>query len=486
MLNKFSFALLFLLTVALYTAAQKADAPRLPATEAGQRVEAYIKAFNSGDEQTMRAFISNNIADASLKRRSIADRIQVYKEMLGNMKKLELHRVLEASPSAITALFQTGKGEWVEFSFEFEPEPPHKILGLRVEDTDAPSESNGTATNGGVMAQAKLTEAEFIAALEKHLGELVKADEFSGAVLVAKNGRPFFQKAYGLASKEYNVANRLDTKFNLGSINKIFTQVAIGQLAEQGKLTFDDTLAKHLTDYPNREAAEKITIRQLLSMTSGVGDFFGDKFDATPKDKLRTLKDFIPLFANEPLAFEPGTKQQYSNGGYILLGAIIEKLSGQSYYDYVRENIFKPAGMENTDSFEADASTPNLASGYTRRGSANGSRRNNFYTRPARGSSAGGGYSTVEDMLKFTIALQSGRLRQPDFRKSTSNVNGSGEGKTGNGVGVGIAGGAPGINGVVEHDPSTGYTIIVMSNYDPPSAESVSKRIRQMLKQVGK
>ena len=471
MLKKTSLALSLLLAIIAHAAAQQADKPQLPATEAGERVAAYIKAFNTGDEAVMRAFMANNISEASLKRRSIDERIEIYKEMRGNMEKLELRRVVEATPNAITLLFQTGKGEWFEFGFEFEADAPHKLLGLRIEDREAPSD-NKPAGNVPTVP-AKMNEAEFTTTLEKYLGELVKADEFSGTVLVAKNGKPLFQKAYGLASKEYNVANRPDTKFNLGSINKIFTQVAIGQLVEQGKLSYDDLMAKYLDDYPNRDAAAKVTIRQLLSMSSGIGDFFGDKFDATAKDRFRNLKDFVPMFANEPLLFEPGTKQQYSNGGYVLLGAIIEKVSGQSYYDYVREHIFKPAGMESTDYYEADVPVQNLASGYTREGSAKGARRNNIYTRPARGSSAGGGYSTAEDLLRFANALQSGKLHKASFSKAQG---GDGD--------LGIAGGAPGINALLEADASTGYTIIVMSNYDPPTATSLGKQISQWVSRV--
>jgi len=179
------------------------------------------------------------------------------------------------------------------------------------------------------------------------------------------------------------------------------------------------------------------------------------------------------MFAGEPLLFEPGTKQQYSNGGYVLLGAIIEKVTGQSYYDYVREHIFKPAGMENTDYYEADVPVQNLASGYTREGGANGARRNNIYTRPARGSSAGGGYSTAEDLLRFANALQSGKLHKANFSKSPS---GDGD--------LGIAGGAPGINALLEADTSSGYTVVVMSNYDPPTATSLGKQIRQWISRI--
>jgi CubicO group peptidase (beta-lactamase class C family) len=205
-------------------------------------------------------------------------------------------------------------------------------------------------------------------------------------------------------------------------------------------------------------------------MQSGIGDFFGPKFDATPKNRIRAIKDYLPLFADQPLKFEPGTSRAYSNGGYIALGAIIEKVTGQSYYDYVREHVFKPAGMENTDSYEVDVVTPNLATGYAR--GPNGVRVSNVYTAPARGSSAGGGYSTAEDLLKFTVAMRNNKLLSEAQTKRM--LQG----------GLGIAGGAPGINAELEIDPASGYTIIVLSNYDPPSAANISQQIRKWIASI--
>ncbi len=484
LMNVISPACLAFLLLISPVVAQNADTPTLPSTAAGQRVAAYIKAFNTGDEQVMRNFFAENVSTPALERRSLDERVGIYKQMRGNMETMELRRVLEANDAAITVLIQTRKGQWFEIGFQFEAESPHKLLGLRVEDREAPP--TGAQVNTEAPA-TPLTEGEALALIEKLLNELVAADEFSGAIIIAKGGAPVLQKAYGLASLEYNVPNRIDTKFNLGSINKVFTQVAIGQLIEQGKLSFDDTLGKHLPDYPNRAAAEKVTIRHLLDMASGIGDFFGPEFDAMPKDRLRTIKDFLPLFAGKQLEFEPGTKQQYSNGGYIVLGAIVEKVSGQDYYDYVRAAIFKPAGMQNTDWYEADLPVPNMASGYTREGmGGKQGRKNNLYTRPAKGSPAGGGYSTAEDLFKFALALQAGKLRQPDFRKpAAGEAKNSHPGNAAVFNGLGIAGGAPGINALlVVGAAAKGYTVIVMSNYDPPSAEATGKKIRGLLARV--
>lgn len=474
--SNLSKAVCTVLLVAGSLIAQSPKPAQLPDSAAGRRVAAYIAAFNSGNEQTMRDFITNNVAPTALQQRPIEARLDVYRQMHGNMGGLEVRRVLEAQDSAVKILALTKQNEWFEIGFQFESAPPYKLLGIRVEDAEPPS-----ATAAAESSPAVITEGDLIANVDKYLSDAVAAEEFSGTVLIAKKNSPVFQKAYGLASREYNVANRIDTRFNLGSINKIFTQVAIGQLAEQGKLTFDDKLAKHLPDFPNREAAEKITIRQLLDMSSGIGDFFGPDFEATPKDKLRTIGDFMALFAKKPLLFEPGTKTQYSNGGYVVLGAIVEKISGRDYYQYVRENIFKPADMRDTDWYEADLTTPNLASGYTSErtaGRAESTRRNNIYSRPARGSSAGGGYSTAPDLLKFATALQEGKLRVPDFRRA-GNSGARTTGSTGTAFGgLGIAGGAPGINAVLEVGGEQGYTVVVMSNYDPPSAERVAKQIR--------
>jgi len=328
--------------------------------------------------------------------------------------------------------------------------------------------------------------------LEAYLAEQAKADEFSGTVLVARKGRVLYEKAFGLANKDFGVPNRVDTKFNLGSINKFFTKIAVGQLVQEGKLSFDDTLGKILPDYPNPDARQKVTIRHLLNMTSGIGDFFGPEFEGTPKDRIRSIKDYLPLFSSKPLAFEPGIQRKYSNGGYVALGAVIEKITGQSYYDYVRENIFKPAGMENTDSYEADAPIQNLAMGYTRgeEGKKDNPWRSNIYTRPARGSSAGGGYSTVEDLLKFILSLQANKFLSPEYtawllndQEPTKDRKAKPDSKVKKG-GLGIAGGAPGINTMLEMDPKSGYTTIVLTNYDPPCAMNVNRVIKGFLSRV--
>ncbi len=430
----------------------------LPDTPAGKALGKFIKSLNSGDLATMKQFHKETGGDEDNAEQDLG----FYQQTGG----LTLHSVTKSSDYEIIVLAQAKKdGRWLSFGIAVEQQAPHAVTDLRVQPTEAPGEKKSESQPEA--STAKKSEAEVLKELPGWLDKQAAEDKFSGAVLIAKNGQPIFQKAVGLASKESKTPNRMDTKFNLGSINKIFTRIAITQLIEQGKLAWDDKLGKLLPDYPNKDAKEKVTLKHLVEMQSGIGDFFGPKFEATPKTKIRSINDYLPLFANEALAFEPGTKRAYSNGGYIVLGAIIEKVTGQSYYDYVREHIFKPAGMTNTDAFFSDAKTPNLAEGY--RLNEKGERVNNVDTRPARGSSAGGGYSTTEDLLKFSNALLANKLISAGNTKRIV------------GGGLGIAGGAPGINSELEIDPASGYTIVVMGNYDPPNAANVNRHIRSQL-----
>lgn len=460
-----SISLIAILVFACIACAGDETAVRFPETNAGKRAESYFSAFNSNNENDMRTYLEQNIAPHTLKERPIEERMAVYRQLKSDLAMLEPVKILKESTDAIKLVARSAKESWLELVFEFEKSAPYKLLGIRIMRLDEPPDLDAPTT--------PITEAEMLRELETFMDEISIEDKFSGVVLLAKGEKPVSRKAYGLASKEYNIPNRVDTRFNLGSINKFLTRIAIEQLEGKGILGLDDPISKHLPDYSNKEAAEKVTIRHLLDMTSGIGDFFGEKYQSTPKDRIRTLSDYLLLFGDEPLLFEPGTSSQYSNGGYIVLGLIIEKVSGQTYFDYVRDHIYKIVGMGSTTHLEADVPTENVASGYTNNWDENDHpgepRRNNIYTRPARGSSAGGGYSTVDDLLKLVVALKMNKLLAP---KTSEEINESG---------ISIAGGAPGINALVETNPETDYVIIVLSNYDPPAAGKVARKINSFL-----
>jgi CubicO group peptidase (beta-lactamase class C family) len=271
-------------------------------------------------------------------------------------------------------------------------------------------------------------------------------------------------------------------------MNKMFTAVAILQLAQARKLDPKDAVGKYLTDYPNQDVASKVTIRQLLSHTGGTGDIFGPDFDAH-RLELKNIGDYVKLYGSRGPKFEPGSRWEYSNYGFILLGAIIEKASGQSYYDYVREHIFEPAGMGSTGSEPEDKALADRSIGYTKMDSTVWAP--NTATLPYRGSSAGGGYSTVEDLTRFAEALKSHKLLDTLYTEMlTTGKQGTPdstyafgfEDRTFNGARCfGHGGGAPGMNGDLKICPAPGYVVVVLANLDPPAASRISDFIANRL-----
>lgn len=328
------------------------------------------------------------------------------------------------------------------------------------------------------LATTTVDEARLVKELGTFVQGLADQNQFSGTVLVAKDGVPIFEAAHGYASLDYMVPNQIDTKFNLGSMNKMFTGVAIAQLAERGKLSFEDRVVDHVPDYPNEEVARKVKIHHLLTHTSGMGNYWTPEYMRTSKDRFRAVEDYLPLFADQPLLFEPGSSYSYSNSGFMVLGLIVERVSGQSYFDYVREHIYEPARMKNTDAYELDSVVPNHAVGYTHQGAGTGELRNNLFLHVVKGGPAGGGYSTVQDLLSFSNALLGHRLLTEKMTNQVleSKVESDGANRTygygfrnllenGHRV-VGHAGGFPGINSYLDMYVDLGYTVAVMSNRD--------------------
>jgi CubicO group peptidase (beta-lactamase class C family) len=335
-----------------------------------------------------------------------------------------------------------------------------------------------TAASGGDTS-GRMSDAQIVDDLRSHLNKLVSQDKFSGVVLLARNGKILFEHAYGDADKAFGIPNKVDTRFNLGSMGKMFTAVSIMQLLERGKLSLDARLIDVLPDYPNKDVAGKITIYQLLTHTSGLGDFFTPEFAGNNPSKFATLESLLPFFVDQPLRFAPGTQWAYSNAGYIVLGLVVQKVSGESYYDYVRQHVFALAGMTDTGNWPADEVIPNRAQGYTTVGVPPGSPRKSNIFSVQRGSSAGGGYSTVGDLLKFAAALEGHKLLSKQYTDmmmaGKAETTFFGEGKYAfamfdnviNSVRlVGHGGSGPGIMSNLDMYPDSGYVVAIMTNYD--------------------
>ncbi|MEW6126203.1 MAG: serine hydrolase [Acidobacteriota bacterium] len=469
------------------------DEVKLPDTPAGKTFAAFVKALNSGDLKTMEQFHRER-GDGI----EIAEKDMDFYNQSGGVK---VHRVVSSSDLEITAQIQTQKDRrLLNLTLQVQPTPPHAVDMIQVQPA---TESDGNETATGkpdrpATPAKKLTQSEMLAEIEKFLDAQAAADKFSGVALIAKDGKAIFKKAYGMAVKSTSTPNRVDTKFNLGSMNKMFTAVSIGQLVEAGKLALDDKVGKYLPDYPNPDVRDKVTIHHLLTHTSGLGSYWNKKFDER-RAQIKTVADYLALFADEPLRFEPGARFAYSNSGFIVLGAIIEKVSGQNYFDYVREHIYKPAGMTGSDCFAMTANTPNMAMGYTLMSDNEGERltmrKANSDSRPNRGGPAGGGYSTPEDLLKFASALTANKLLSAKLTElfTTGKVAmGGGDARYAYGFGdmrvngkraFGHNGGAPGIASSLSMFPESGYTVIIMTNYDPPQMLPVVRKIEGWVSQ---
>jgi CubicO group peptidase (beta-lactamase class C family) len=429
----------------------------------------WLDAFNSGDSARIAAFWQK-YQGTGAEERTEGD--LHLRKITGGMKIL---KVTEDTGTHLVALMQEANGGYSESILDLASTDP-----LRIGRIGGHPVGNPVPPPAGSAAVASSDE-DLASLIRSHVAALPPENGFSGAILVAHNGKVVLEQAWGLADNEKHIANSANTQFCLGSMNKMFTAVAVLQLVQQGKLALDDPIAKYWRDYPNRDLASRVTIRELLEHSGGTGDIFTPEYEAH-RLETKTLADYVTLFGNRPVSFDPGTRMEYSNYGFILLGRLIELVTSESYEDYVQKNIFLPAGMRHTDSRPEAERVAGRAIGYTRAPSGLVA---NTSTLPWSGTSAGGGYSTVHDLLLFAEALQSGKLLSPpSLKEATTDL-------THKGYGLGFyaledgayghGGGAPGINGELHILPERGYVLIALANRDPRMATSTVDAIQSML-----
>jgi D-alanyl-D-alanine carboxypeptidase len=426
--------------------ATTADAP------AQKALADYLEAFNSGDVSRMHAF------DVTWRPEMPIAKMRSWRAMTGGFTLL---RVEKSDSLSITALLQEKNSDTVaRLQLEVSPDDPTRIIAMSFLAIPRPAD----------LAIAHMSEGDAVAALSARADELAKRDRFSGAILFAKNGNILIEKAWGRADRELGTKASVETQFRIGSMNKMFTAVAVLQLVEAGKLALSDPILKFLPDYPNKDLASKVTVRNLLTHTGGTRDIFGQAF-VENRMNLKEHGDYLKLYGARDQV--PGGLFSYSNYGFVLLGALIEKVSGMSYYDYVQKNIFAPAGMTSTGSLPEVESVPNRAQGYMQK---QGAWVSNADTLPWRGTAAGGGYSTVGDLLRFAGALEAGKLISKAMLAEATRIQeppyGYGFFPPGEGAlrHYGHAGGAPGMSGELRIYPQLGYVIVALSNLDPPVA----------------
>src|SRR5580692_6660607 len=452
-------AVFLLLSISAFSAAQ---AP------ASRQLAEWLAAYDGTDWNAYLAFLKTNFAiqpGGAFQDQGFRDRNGGY-----DLKKIESKTLTQ-----VTALIQEQATDgFARAVLEVEPEEPHRITKLEVKLIERPAE----------FALPHLTDQQLVAALRKRLEDEMTSDRFAGVVLVAKEGKPIFAQAYGPADREHNSPNTLTTRFSIASMSKMFTAVAVMQQVQAGKVALDDPLLKYLPDYPNKELAAKVTIGELLTNTGGTGDIWGPEYDQH-RLELHTLEDYIHLYGSRALRFEPGSRYEYSNYGFILLGAVIEKVSGQSYSDYVHQHVFDPAGMTSTSSGMEDKAIPNLSVEYTKMGATHWVPITDAPTNS--GSSAGAGFSTAGDLLRFANALRLNKFLDAQHTKlmTTGRVaNPFGFDAYGFGVQTingnqcfGHNGSGRGVNGDLEMCLDSTYTVVALANVDPPAAEQVTQFI---------
>lgn len=442
---------------------------QMPNSPTGRMAGALADLANTTGERALTTFVDQLVAPSA--RDEVTASLRAMRSECANSEVAGARRA-GASEAVITLALADGR---CEVRFALENVEPHRLvsLGLEVMLGDQP---------GGNRLALDLPAGDdeaLVRALDAQLRRLTEDGAFSGVVLLARHGEPFFQRAYGLADRASGRANTVDTRFDIGSITKLLTRVAIAQLLQAGTLELDDTIIAHLPDYPNPEIGGRVTIQHLLDHSSGLGDIFNDRWPGADKSRMLTPRDFFPLFVDQPLQFEPGQRRSYSNAGFVVLGAIVESASGQPYSDYLARRVFDPAGMEHSGFPRRDGTATDLAIGYTREGGPD--LESNLGQLPLRGCPAGSSSHTASDLLQLDRALRAGKLLDPRWSAwvytrelGPAEVDGSGP------WAIGVAGGGPGVNAIIEGDEAA--LAVVLSNFDPPAAEELGIELYRALR----
>lgn len=436
----------------------------LPDHPLGRRIAHLLEAISRDDEAFTREFVENGLHPSFLEMGPVDMHVEQFAMMRAQLGKFEVDDVDLQGPLRGELVLRASSGDRILLSVEIEENEPHRLVGIDLEPYDTDLEIPGFADLDEVHA---------------YLTNLAGANKFSGVVLVERKDESRFLRAYGMANKKLKVENAPDTRFNVGSITKSFTAVAVMQLVEEGKIDLDDLLGKYLLEFP-AGIGNKVTVRQLLAMESGFGDYFGSPEFRDRRTQIRTIDDLLDILKGFDLEFEPGTDRRYSNAGYVILGGIVERASGMTYFDYVEKNIFEVAGMSGSSFPEYALEDDLIAMGYTNDGVSGSNDFTetylDFFT--PLGNPSGGSFSSAEDLLRFNRFLLWNRLLDEEHTTLLLNFFEEGAERPSR---YGVAGGAPGVSAVSITDGDSGVTVIVLSNRDEPLGERIGQAIFKML-----
>jgi len=459
----------------------------LPDTPAGKVGGALIQHVNSDDPAQIGKWVPTILSSAMDK----DDRAHFAKTVVAAARDsggVDLVDVRSQQGMLVLTVKGHRAGKLALFVLAADPAQPAKLAQADLVPMDDPALDDA-------WPKTPVSREETTRIIRTMLDRLVRTNDFSGCLTVSDGGQTLFDECRGVAERGLGVATNQQTKFHIGSMDKMFTAVAIGQLVENGKLSWDSTLAQLVPEYPDHTAAQKITVWQLLHHTAGLGDIFVTEFFEN-REKYVNPADYLDLIARQPKVGEPGKDWNYSNAGYVLLGRIIENVSRESYFDYIQHHVFAPAGMQSSGFDSQEDVTPNLAVGYFQEGPFSTDWKANWMTLPFKGSPAGGGYSTNADLLRFAAALRDGKLVKPaTLAKMFDGEVPAGPGGYAAGFGDrvshdrhirGHAGGAPGMDADLAMVWETKAAVAVTSNEgDSPTAMMLAEHIADLLAAEG-
>jgi CubicO group peptidase (beta-lactamase class C family) len=454
-----------------------------------------LDAYNSGRTDSLEAVIARLYPPPALERRSAASRATAFRLWWRNYGRLMPLRVDSLTDVAAVVTVRAGLTEgWGTLYIDVDSTVPHPITGIGMIPFREPIDWRESSI---------ATDAELAAEVERLAHRLVEADAFSGVVLLTRDGRPLLRRAFGFADREAQRINTMESPFELASVGKMFTAVAVAKLAEQGRLSLDATIDSMLPDYPAGQSGSQVTVHHLLTMSSGIPDLFRSPRYWAGRAGIRTLADYWPFFATAALQFPPGTEWSYSNSNFLILGAIVERVSGVPFATAVEQLVFRPSGMTRTR--YRSGAVAERARGYTHMppGSAPGApadpdrwypanQEQEAQSDSATGSPAGGGISTADDLTRFAEALVRGRLLGQEItaRVMTGYLPTEYDGRHGygletrvwNGVRiVGHGGAFTGVSNQVDFYPDLGYVLVVLGNSDASGTEAIANRVRTLI-----
>lgn len=428
----------------------------------------FLAAFNAADRDTLTAFLADHVANRA--GTLTLDETLALLKQTGGFEVLELG---ERGPTELKGWVRARDSDaLMAVNFAVESEPPYWITRNRFDWGSPPQR----------YFPARLSEPAAVRAIRAEAASRGAAEKFSGALLLARGSQVLLRAAHGLADRDTAVENRVDTRFRIASVTMMFTAVAVLRLAQEGKVGLDDPIGKYVPEIAGKPLA-RATIHQLLTHTAGARDGFGSEYSLRHME-LRTLADHVRQLADlQPIA-PPGRRYSYSTLDYLLLGRLIETVSHRSYYEYVHDTVFVPAGMSSTG-FEPEDAAVERAEIYERP-AGTGMWVTARYALDYRGTSAANAYSTVDDLHRFIVALRGGRLldaaharmmfaaKQRVWPGSDYGYGAMIQSYEWTGKWTGHAGGRPGIDAQLWFSPDTDYVVIALSNIDPPAAQQLS------------